>query len=80
MFEVLKEDTGLRRPCQNRKNEIKSCVRVNVDFDLIDRSEKLKAFCTSVERKFEAENDEETRFYEVNSVQLKDLLADPSGR
>lgn len=67
MFEVLKEDTSSLQPCQNREEEIKSCVRVNVDFDTIDASDRLKAFCTSVERKFEAENSNDTRFYEADN-------------
>ena len=71
MFEVLKEDTSSLQPCQNREEEIKSCVRVNVDFDTIDASDRLKAFCTSVERKFEAENSNDTRFYEVSAIRLQ---------
>ena len=68
MFEVLKEDTSGLQPCRNRIGiEIKSCVRVKVDFDTIDQSDRLKAFCTSVERRPDVEIDD-TRIYEVNKL------------
>ena len=66
MFEVLEEDASDLAPCRKRKEEIKSCVRINVDFDIIDQSDRLKVFCTSVERKFEA-GDNDTRFYEADN-------------
>ena len=42
-----------------------SCTRVNVDFDKIDQSDRLKVYCTSVEGKVGIE-EVDARFYEVS--------------
>ena len=71
LFQVLEQETSViesYEPCQG--DEIKSCVSIDVDFNTIDQSDRLKVFCTSVERKIDAsESDQDdTRFYEVYLV------------
>ena len=65
----MEEDRGVLEsyePCQ--EDEIRSCNRIEVDFNIIDQSNRLKVFCTSVESKFDASEqaNNDTRFYEVN--------------
>ena len=51
----MEEDRGVLesyQPCQ--EDEIRSCNRIEVDFNIIDQSNRLKVFCTSVESKFDA--------------------------
>ena len=72
LFQVLEQETSViesYEPCQG--DEIKSCVSIDVDFNTIDQSDRLKVFCTSVERKIDASesNQDDTRFYEVHLVQ-----------
>ena len=45
------------------------CFKVDIQFDNIDRSDRLKVFCTSVDKKFDVANqNESTTSYEVNLV------------
>ena len=72
LFQVMEQETSVLEsyePCQG--DEIKSCVSIDVDFNTIDQSDRLKVFCTSVERKIDAsESDrDDTRFYEVDIAQ-----------
>ena len=70
----MEEDRGVLEsyePCQ--EDEIRSCNRIEVDFNIIDQSNRLKVFCTSVESKFDASEsaNNDTRFYEVNEENIR---------
>lgn len=58
-----------------------SCTRVNVDFDKIDQSDRLKVYCTSVEGKVGIEQ-VNARFYEVSygkGTSINDVRAKRGG-
>ena len=49
------------------------CFKVDIQFDNVDRSDRLKVFCTSMEKKFDVANQTKaTTSYEVNYRHAKD--------
>ena len=64
LFEVSEQDASGLEPC--RAEGIFSCVKVDVNFDLIDQSDRLQVFCTSLDRKpGDTHGQDDTRYYEV---------------
>ena len=51
-------------PCNGK--DIRSCKRIDVDFNTYRTSQDLKFFCTNVRQKDFLLEDDDTKFYEVS--------------
>ena len=76
LFEMRQEeDVGGRNGNETECSDLGrvDCFKVDIQFDNVDRSDRLKVFCTSMEKKLDVANQTTaTTSYEVNYGHAKD--------